>query len=80
MPEHGLELFERITARFAEIPNVIVTKGRVAESFSQAAPQSMSLLHIDMNNITGEIAALEALFDKTSPGGLIILDDYGWLG
>ena len=80
MPEHGPELFEGVTARFAEMPNVIVTKGRVPESFSQAAPQSISLLHIDMNNVTAEIAALEALFDKVSPGGIIILDDYGWIG
>ena len=33
-----------------------------------------------MNNVTAEIAALEALFDKVSPGGIIILDDYGWIG
>lgn len=80
MPEHGPELFEWVTARFSEMPNVIVTKGRVPESFSQAAPEQISFLHIDMNNVTAEIAALEALFDKVSPGGIIILDDYGWIG
>ena len=79
MPEHGPKLFEQVTARFSEIPNVIVTQGRVPESFSQVVPEQISLLHIDMNNVAAEIGALEALCDKVSPGGLIVLDDYGWI-
>ena len=79
MPEHGPKLFEQVTSRFSEMPNVIVTQGRVPESFSQVVPDQISLLHIDMNNVAAEIGALEALFDKVSPGGLIVLDDYGWI-
>jgi hypothetical protein len=25
-----------------------------------------------------EVAALEMLFDRVSPGGVIVFDDYGW--
>tara|TARA_R110000787_G_scaffold107589_9_gene215612 strand:+ start:212 stop:463 length:252 start_codon:yes stop_codon:yes gene_type:complete len=42
-------------------------------------PGRIAFLHIDMNNAVAEIAALEALFDRVSPGGSIVLDDYGWL-
>ncbi len=37
-------------------------------------------MHIDLNNAPAEIGALEILFDRLSPGGILILDDYGWVG
>jgi O-methyltransferase len=30
--------------------------------------------------LQGELAVLEALFDRIVPGGIIILDDYEWAG
>ena len=39
----------------------------------------MSHAHIDLNDVTAELAALEFFFDRLVPGGTIILDDYGWL-
>jgi hypothetical protein len=33
-----------------------------------------------MNNAAAEIGALEALFERVSPGGMIVLDDYGYQG
>jgi O-methyltransferase len=33
-----------------------------------------------MNSVASELAALEALFDRVVPGGLIVFDDYGWTG
>jgi O-methyltransferase len=37
-------------------------------------------MHIDMNNAAAELGALEQLFDRVSPGGMIVFDDYGWTG
>jgi predicted O-methyltransferase YrrM len=46
----------------------------------QQAPQRIAFLHIDLNSSKSEIAALEVLFDRVSPGGTVVFDDYGWSG
>jgi len=78
MPEHGPDLFQQVKARFADASNVVVTQGRVPESLSNA-PARIAFLHVDMNNVEAEIGALETLFDRMAPGGVVILDDFGWL-
>lgn len=81
VPDHGPHLYELVLERFAGYPNVHVHKGMVPQVFTeQGAPERISFLHIDMNNELSEIAALETLFDRVVDGGLIIFDDYGWLG
>jgi len=80
MPEHGEGLFGAVKARFADLPNVVVTKGRVPDSFAEAAPEKIAFLHLDLNNADAEIAVLERFFDRMVPGAVLILDDYGWLG
>jgi len=35
-------------------------------------------MHIDMNNPTAEIGALDALYERVSSGGVILFDDYCW--
>jgi O-methyltransferase len=77
---HSDTLFEEVKARFADAPRVQVTKGRVPDSFVQAAPEKVAFLHLDMNNAGSEIGALEFLWERISPGAVIIFDDYGWLG
>jgi hypothetical protein len=32
-----------------------------------------------MNNAASEIGALNRLFERVTPGGMIVLDDYGYL-
>lgn len=80
MPEHGKTLVDQVRARFSDLPNVIVTQGRVPESFNQAAPEKIAFMHLDLNNADAEIGALEVLFDRMVPGAIMVLDDYGWLG
>lgn len=80
MPEHGESLHGQVCARFAGYPNVRVIKGLVPDSFVQGIPEQVAFMHIDMNNAPAEVAVLEALFDRLSPGGMIVFDDYGWLG
>jgi len=73
-------LYESVVTRFAKYPNVRIVKGIVPYSFETAAPEKIAFLHIDMNSSKSEIAALDALFDRVSPGGVILFDDYGWVG
>lgn len=78
MPLHNSQLEQRVRDRFAGFKNVIIIAGRVPDSFAQAVPEQIAFLHIDMNNAKAEIAALEALWDRLSPGAPILFDDYGW--
>lgn len=80
MLEHGSTLFDEVKQRFAHLPNVTVTKGRVPDSFEQALPEKIAFLHLDLNNADAEIGALEILFERMVPGAIMVLDDYGWLG
>jgi O-methyltransferase len=57
---------------------VRVIRGSVPESFAEAAPDAIALLHLDMNSAESEIGALDHLFDRVSPGGIVIFDDFGW--
>jgi hypothetical protein len=66
--------------KFAAYPQVEVRRGRIPDVFAQGAPERIAWLHIDLNEANAEIAALEALFGRVLPGGLVILDDYEWAG
>jgi predicted O-methyltransferase YrrM len=57
---------------------VRVIQGRVPEILSEYAPEKISFMHIDLNNAPAEIGALQLLFDRLAPGGVIIFDDYCW--
>lgn len=72
--------FEQVCHRFAAYPQARLIKGFIPDSFDQGAPEQVAYLHIDLNNAEGELAALEALFDRVVSGGMIILDDYEWAG
>jgi hypothetical protein len=66
--------------RFNKYPNVSIIRGAVPESFSQSCPERIAFIHIDMNSAKSEIAALDALWDRVTPGGAVVFDDYGWSG
>lgn len=72
----GIETHVR--QRFSDKPFVIVTKGIVPDILHEIVPPQIAFLHLDMNSPRAETAALEFLFDRISPGGCIIFDDYGW--
>lgn len=78
MPAHSAKLFNEVRARFPE-PNVVVTQGRVPDVLQDVAPESVALLHLDLNNRDAEIGVLELLWDRIVPGGIVILDDFGWI-
>ena len=69
-----------VRAAFSDFPNVRIVAGTVPETFAMACPDKIAFLHLDMNAAASEIAALEVLYDRLSPGGMIVLDDYGWTG
>jgi hypothetical protein len=80
MPEHGPDLEVRVRQKFSAYPQVRIHKGLIPEVFEGQSPDSIAYLHIDLNEAPAEIAALEALFERVVPGGIVILDDYEWAG
>lgn len=80
MPELGPGLFDRVQAKFSAYPQVHLRKGLIPEVFTQGAPEQIAFLHVDLNQAPAEIAALEHLFERMVPGGIVVLDDYEWAG
>lgn len=70
--------YEEVQERFAPYGNVEVVKGRVPDVLAERCPEVISFLHIDLNNSVAEIAALDTLYDRLAPGGVIVFDDYQW--
>jgi O-methyltransferase len=77
-PEHSPDLAAQVRARFGGWDNVTVTQGKVPDVLAQVAPEQIAFMHVDMNNADAELGALEVLFDRVSPGGTMVFDDYGW--
>ena len=76
--ENGL--YDVVRERFQEYPQVRLVKGLLPQAFENNLPNQVAFLHIDLNHVTAEVAVLDALFDRVSSGGIIILDDYEWSG
>jgi hypothetical protein len=77
-PEHGPGLEGRVRKKFSRYPQVKIFKGQIPDVFEGQSPESIAFLHIDLNEAQGEIAALDALFDRVVTGGIVVLDDYEW--
>lgn len=71
-------IFKAAQARFVGMKNVHLVRGTVPDTFEYVCPEKIALLHLDMNSAASEIAALEVLWERVVPGGLIVFDDYGW--
>ena len=72
-------LYETVRDRFAEKPFVRVIKGVIPDVLDKVVPDAIAYLHLDLNAPIPERLALERLFDRVSPSGIVIFDDYGWL-
>lgn len=64
---------------FSPWQNVRLVKGYLPNTITDT-PDQISFLHIDLNDANAEIAVLEKLFDRVTPGGVILFDDYGFDG
>ncbi|HWQ52673.1 MAG TPA: TylF/MycF/NovP-related O-methyltransferase [Bryobacteraceae bacterium] len=71
---------ERVRANFAEWPNAVVVKGAVPEVLPSLGGERVAYLHIDMNCAHPERAALEYFWERLSPGGFVLFDDYAYTG
>jgi len=72
------DCYELVKKNFSSFPRAILVRGRVPESLSYVNIDKVSYLSIDMNIAYPEIAGGVYFWDKLVPGGIILLDDYGW--
>jgi hypothetical protein len=53
--------------------------GWVAESLPKAPIGPLAMLRLDVDLYSSTMECLDLLYDKVSPGGFVIVDDYVWL-
>jgi O-methyltransferase len=70
-------LYRQVQDTFRDF-NVGIVRGAVPETLAKVDTDKVCYLCLDMNSTIPEIAALEFFWDKMVPGGMIILDDYGY--
>ncbi len=72
-------IYQYIQSSFPE-KNVKLIKGSIPDTLSLVPSSKIAYLSIDMNCVLPEVAALNFFWDKMVPGGIIVLDDYGYPG
>jgi O-methyltransferase len=75
---HGPDLYGQVQAMFPDASRYSVVKGPVPGSFDGNLPEKIAFAQIDLNAAEPELAALERIFDRIVPGGMIIFDDFGF--
>jgi hypothetical protein len=71
---------ERARANYAEWPSARIVQGVVPDVLEQIKLDRVAFLHLDMNCAYPERSAFEYFWEKLSPGGLVLLDDYAGYG
>lgn len=75
------EVRERLLATGYPESRIHLVKGRVEETIPAHAPDTIALLRLDTDWYTSTRHELEHLYPKLSPGGVLLIDDYGhWKG
>jgi len=61
--------------------NIFFNKGYIPDSFASSKnPNSVVLLLMDLNSAIPTVKSLDFFFDKLESGGIILFDDYLWIG
>ncbi len=72
---------EALTVAGVPEEQVTIHEGLFEDTFRQELPAEVAFLHIDADWYASVKLALETFYDRVSPGGLVVLDDFGhWEG
>jgi len=74
------DTYDFVKGTFRDWKNVSVVRGIVPESLTKVSIERVAYLSIDMNCVKPEIEAIKYFWPRIVPGGIIILDDYGFPG
>lgn len=68
-----------VRANLAEFNFIEYLKGWIPDRFEQVATRNFCFVHIDVDLATPTRHSLEFFFPRLKPGGVIIVDDYGFM-
>lgn len=71
---------QRVRRNFAEWPSVMLVQGTVPDILPSIPVSQVAFLHLDMNCAYPEQSALEYFWQRMSPGAVVLLDDYAYVG
>jgi O-methyltransferase len=76
------EVKKNLIKNLKNMNDIYFIKGKVEETLNvkQNIPDKISLLRLDTDWYSSTKKELEVLYEKVSPGGVIIIDDYGHWG
>lgn len=69
-----------VTNLLSEIPAVYIYPGLFPSTLSNADPEALSLVYLDVDLYDSCFSSLDAVYPLLLPGGFIIIDDYGLPG
>lgn len=71
---------DSIRQRYAGWDGVTIVQGAVPEILPAVDAERIAFLHLDMNCALPECEALRYFWERVSPGGIVLLDDYAYFG
>ena len=71
---------DEVRENFSQWSNVQMVVGAVPESLDAVESDRVAFLHVDMNCVAPEVAALKFFWERLSPGAFVLLDDYAYRG
>jgi hypothetical protein len=74
------DTYDAAVKNFGSVPNCVIVKGIVPNSLSTQQISRVSYLHLDMNSAIPEVAALKYFWPYLIDGGLVLMDDYAFVG
>ena len=69
---------ELLKRNLAEFENVHILKGWIPDRFAEVGDRQFKLVHIDVDLYQPTLDSLEFFYHRMIPGGVIIMDDYGF--
>jgi len=80
--ESGFYTFEEndVIANFAEWQNKKFVIGAIPETLTQVQTKKIAFIHMDLNCSLPEVAAINYFWDSIVKGGIVLLDDYAYVG
>lgn len=74
------DILSFVRKQLAAHPGAIPVQGLLPGSIDDVAFDSLSYVSIDLNITSAEMGTIEAIWDRITPGGIVVLDDYGLSG
>jgi hypothetical protein len=71
---------QSVIDNFSQWKRVRIVVGAIPGTLGEVEAERIAYLHLDMNCAAPEIAAIEHFWPRLSPGAVVLLDDYAYLG